>query len=44
MVKTERPLLERARASAAAPLTPYRLFWLFALSALLGDGSPLGWL
>ena len=38
MVKTGSALLERARAAAAAPLTPYRLFWLFALSALLGDG------
>lgn len=38
MVKTEDSLLERARAAAAAPLTPYRLFWLFALAALLGDG------
>ncbi len=38
MVKSESPLLVRARTAAAAPLTPYRLFWLFALAALLGDG------
>ncbi len=38
MGETEPSLLERARAAAAAPLTPYRLFWLFALAALLGDG------